>query len=103
MTKYTPGPWRIGKRRTTIVADYPIEGATNLNAENDVNFFSGYLVCETVAKCNLSLIGAAPEMFEALKSSKCECRDKQKDGVRPLVNKIVCRRCVVISKVEGRG
>jgi hypothetical protein len=63
--KHTPGPWREGKNYGAVVSDSPIEGGP-LGAD-DVEHYGGYLICESVAKCNNPIIAAAPDMLAALK------------------------------------
>lgn len=61
---HTKGPWRVGKCGMSIVADYPIEGG--VRGTNDVEAEGGHLVAETVAKVNVLLLIAAPEMLSLL-------------------------------------
>ena len=68
--KPTPGPWRDGKYCGAIVSDSPIEGYTQ--DEGSVKFYGGYVVCESVAACNMSAIIAVPIMLAALRAIEFE-------------------------------
>ena len=63
-SKHTPGPWRVGKAAGGILADVPIEGGP-LGCE-DIAFYGGYLIAESVAPVNRPLLAAAPEMYALL-------------------------------------
>lgn len=64
-TKTTPGPWRIGKTCGAVVADEPTSGG-RWSGHEDVTFYGGHLVCESVAmESNARLIAAAPDLREA--------------------------------------
>lgn len=63
---HTKGPWRIGKNYGAVVADHAIEGG--VSGTDCVEAYGGHLVGESIAKCNASLIAAAPELLFELKS-----------------------------------
>ena len=63
MKTHTKGPWRVNERLLTIVSDEPCTDV--LGAEN-VEHYGGYLIAESIAPRNLSIIAAAPEMYEAI-------------------------------------
>ena len=63
---HTPGPWRIGKAGSSVVCDTEIPQWQTGN-EGSLDFYGGHLVAESIAKENLAIIAAAPEMLEALK------------------------------------
>lgn len=61
---FTPGPWRVG-RDGSVVADTPV-GIRAAGGAEDVEYYGGYLVCETVSPSNARLIAQAPLLFELL-------------------------------------
>ncbi len=61
--KFTPGPWREGNYKSTVVCDTPI---TEISGSDHVEYYGGHLICESVAPRNVSIIAAAPDMYEAL-------------------------------------
>lgn len=68
-TKFTPGPWRVGKDGGSIVADSPVGG--HEQDEQTTEYYGGQVICETVSDCNKPLIAAAPKLLEECKL----CRD----------------------------
>ena len=63
MIEHTPGPWKLGSRGA-VVADIPT--SNQLAGSDDVDYYGGYLICESVTEANARLIAAAPELLEAL-------------------------------------
>lgn len=61
--KHTDGPWRIGQNRSSVVSDNPSPG---VNGSDDVEYYGGHLICESVSKPNAKLIAAAPDFLKAL-------------------------------------
>lgn len=61
---HTKGPWRRGKNGG-IVADHPIEDG--VRGTDDVVYYGGHLIAETVAEVNASLLIAAPDMLALLR------------------------------------
>lgn len=61
---HTPGPWRVGKCGA-VVCDGPIEKAPG--GADHIEYYGGWLVCESITPSNARLVAAAPEMLEALK------------------------------------
>lgn len=86
--KHTPEPWRVG--RHAVVADVPVVGGCS--GTDDVDYYGGHLVCETVTEANAERIiacvnackginpEAVPDLLEA-----CEALplDKFRDGEPP--------------------
>src|SRR3989442_918483 len=72
---HTPGPWRISDNPYgAIVSDHPTgrpgeNGATTEQGRypGECETYGGYVICESVLPKNMSLIAAAPEMFETLR------------------------------------
>lgn len=66
-TKYTPGPWRIGKLGRVVVADHPIDNGNRSIGHNDTKYYGGHLIAESIwRKEDSNLISAAPELYESL-------------------------------------
>ena len=42
-------------------------GGSLVNGADEVDFYGGYLIAESISKANAQLIAAAPELYEALK------------------------------------
>lgn len=63
---HTPGPWSIGRQGWCVIADHPIEAGPR--GADDVEYYGGHLICESVTPNNARLIAAAPELLEMLQS-----------------------------------
>jgi len=63
METHTKGPWRVNERLLAIVSDEP---CTDILGAENVEHYGGYLIAESIAPINLSIIAAAPEMYEAI-------------------------------------
>ena len=59
MSAHTPGPWRVGACGS-VVADHPIP---ELSGSDEVEYYGGHLVAESIAPQNMALIAAAPELL----------------------------------------
>ena len=64
METHTKGPWRVNERLLAIVSDEP---CTDILGAENVEHYGGYLIAESIAPRNLSIIAAAPEIYAALK------------------------------------
>ena len=66
--KHTDGNWSIGKNGGEVISNSKkglnIGGAFDDTCEE---YYGGYLIGESISKCNLNIIVAAPKMLEALK------------------------------------
>jgi hypothetical protein len=70
---HTPGPWRLGIARGTVVANSPIGTHADIR---DAAYYGGYLICESVATdCNRHLIAAAPELLGAVQAFLSEAEE----------------------------
>ena len=66
--------WSVGKHSSTVISDtkqkntnFPCPPNKVESDDSDIEYYGGYLVCESVAnKTNAKLIAAAPELLEAL-------------------------------------
>lgn len=72
---YTAGPWRVGRRGSCVVADQP---TPEIAGSDDVEYYGGHLICESVSQANAKLIAVAPEMRELL-----ETIEKYEDQLPP--------------------
>ena len=61
---HTPGPWREGKWGGSVVSDTPIQ--EGVPGSEDVDYYGGYLIGDSIAVCNRPIIIAAPDMLAAL-------------------------------------
>jgi len=67
--------WKVGNHPSVIVSDvkiqnnnFPSPPNNKESADEDVKYYGGYLVCESVGNSKLaSMISAAPDLLEALK------------------------------------
>ena len=67
--------WKVGKRNSVVVSDevvintnFPSPPNPKFSPAEDVGYYGGYLVCESIANSeNAKLIAAAPELLNALK------------------------------------
>lgn len=60
---HTPGPWRKGKWGGSVVANHR---APRVAGSDEVEFYGGHLIAESIAPQNIPLIAAAPRMSDAL-------------------------------------
>ncbi len=60
-TKYTPGPWKLGKATDSIITDPTPDTRADL-----IEWYGGDVVAETVGRNDRDLISAAPELYESL-------------------------------------
>lgn len=62
MGDWTAGPWRVGiSAHRSVVADSPAPG---ISGSDDVKYYGGHLICESVNKANACLIAAAPTLAD---------------------------------------
>ena len=65
---HTPGPWTVGvMHRDTVVADAKYSCQERHSGHDDVEYYGGLCIAESILPENRSLIAAAPNMLEALK------------------------------------
>lgn len=63
---HTPGPWRVGRNTSEVVADVPNPG--HHSGHNDhVEHYGGYLIAESILPNNVKLVAAAPDLLDALR------------------------------------
>lgn len=61
---HTPGPWRAARLHGAVVADIPI---LEVPGSDDVTYYGGHLIAESIAAQNVALIAAAPDLLAALR------------------------------------
>ena len=66
MTAHTAGPWRasIGGKFAIVVGDYPVPG---IKGSDEVSYYGGHLIAESVAPQNARLIAAAPDLLATVR------------------------------------
>jgi hypothetical protein len=67
----TPGPWHPGKGsnnhgRGAVVAEVLPVGA--LSGSENIDYYGGFMIAESVAQCNIHLIAAAPLLRDVVAS-----------------------------------
>jgi hypothetical protein len=58
---HTPGPWREGTGGS-VVSDHPVP---EVGGSDDVAYYGGHLIAESIAPQNRPLIAAAADLFSA--------------------------------------
>lgn len=106
MSKHTPGPWRAGKTGGAVVSDTAIEHGPG--GCDCVEYYGGHLIGESIAKCNVALIAAAPELLHAAKHALESAESvihEYLDGTRALKQALAELQPVrdVIAKAEGEA
>lgn len=78
----TGGNWTIGKTGGCVVTDAPIPG--NLHSgHDDIEYYGGYLICESVYRpADARLIAAAPALLAALKRCKFDSLNMSLEDLR---------------------
>ncbi len=64
---HTEGDWFAGKG-SWVATQSPIND--EINGSDDVGYYGGYLIGESISSCNIPIISAAPDMFKALLAVK---------------------------------
>lgn len=59
--EHTPGPWRAGETGGAVVADHQI---SEVSGSEDVEYYGGHLVAESIAARNVPVIAAAPDLLK---------------------------------------
>jgi hypothetical protein len=61
--RHTPGPWRVGNG-SFVVSD--MNDGKLVGGADDLKYYGGYLICESIATHNAKLVAEAPAMFDLL-------------------------------------
>ncbi len=113
--KFTPGPWRVGKCSSSmavVVADFPVP---EISGSDEIEYYGGHLIAESITPANARLAAAAPDMYEALKNyiSVSRCKDPVRVPLpnpqgyasnvecRPCGECMYCLACAAIAKADG--
>lgn len=76
MSKHTPGPWQVGRGGGCVIASHPVPGITGTD---DIEYYGGHLVAESITPDNALLIAAADDLYEIvrrlLEGWDAECGD----------------------------
>lgn len=70
---YTPGTWRVGAG-SFVIADSPAPG---ISGADDVAYYGGHLICESVNQPNALLIAAAPDLLDACKELPIQMLERE--------------------------
>lgn len=104
-SKFTPGPWCIGKLQIdTIIADAKYAQSNRNTGHDAVDYYGGLCIAESVLPENRALIAAAPDMYEAGKEMSdavalLPCNDGRILGLLP----ILYRLRAALAKAEGKS
>lgn len=90
----SPGPWRVGKIKSTVVCDSHICGLIGANARD---YYGGNLIGESVAPNNVRLIAAAPALLEYFLESMAMIHDMASS---PDMKQIVDSFVIAATKVK---
>lgn len=61
------GTWRVGNSGSCVVSDVPNLPGRVGSGEDDVKYFGGYLIAESVSNENVTIIAQSNRMFEIVK------------------------------------
>lgn len=82
-TVHTATPWRIGKSCGSVVADEPVP---EVSGAEDVAYYGGYLIAESIAPRNAEFIvracNAHAALIHALQMVRDADEDCRRDGLR---------------------
>jgi hypothetical protein len=67
---HTPGKWLIGKMGGTVISNEVPESYKKETGHDDIDYYGGFLIGESIRDCDLKLIASAPELLEALLEAK---------------------------------
>lgn len=62
VVEHTAGPWRSGLCGGSVIADHLVVGG--VQGADNIRFYGGYLIAESVAPRNIPIISAAPQLLE---------------------------------------
>jgi hypothetical protein len=64
---HSPAPWRPGLTAHAVVSDGPPPEGARVRGDNDVHYYGGHLVAESIAPANVPVIVVAPEAIALLR------------------------------------
>lgn len=99
MSEFTKGPWRVGEIVTTVVADHPV---SLIPGSDDLQYYGGHLIAESVSFENAHLIAAAPELYAFIRKEMDETVCICKFGEWTTVSCTHCQAKALIAKAEAK-
>jgi hypothetical protein len=99
---HTPGPWRVG-RTGCVVADAEVIGGPNgANGPENVAYYGGNLIAESVAPRNAPVLAAAPELLTAARAATHALKSyAHGNGAPDLAREVAKALDAAIAKAEG--
>lgn len=95
---HTKGNWSRGKCCNSVVSDtIPYDDVNRVGYE-DIKYYGGFLIAESIHDRDIPLIAAAPELLKVLKEVLAEC-----EIARPLSLAHLHAAKALIAKAEGRS
>ncbi|MBC3906238.1 hypothetical protein [Undibacterium umbellatum] len=90
---HTPGPWRVGSSGG-VVCDTPIKDG--IPGSDEVKYYGGHLICESMTFANAKLIAAAPDLLAEL--------GKADLIINVMLNQLTTeQKCVCAAKIQELG
>ncbi|MFE7817834.1 hypothetical protein ACFU1R_06470 [Priestia megaterium] len=106
---HTPGPWKVGKHKTTVVSEQKVDvtPAPNLighdGGVNEVEHYGGSLIAESILRHeNVNLITAAPDMYNALNNLIKWYDDNFPSASCSEISDIVFTARIALDKANGK-
>ncbi len=99
-SQHTKGPWRAGNVGASVVSDHPVEEMTG---SDDVQYYGGHLIAESISKENRNIVIASPDLYEALVMVRDADNDRAWDGVAVIPGPARQKIDAAIAKAEGRA
>jgi hypothetical protein len=100
MTTHTGGTWRTGKDGGSVVTDAELASDHDrTTGHGHVEYYGGLLIAESIARQNIPIVSAAPDLLRALKAWRefeFEFSSLSWDQLQKLVGD-------AIGKAEGRS
>lgn len=96
----TLGTWRPGIHPHSVVTDVT-PAPPHIRGANDMDYYGGYLVAESVAPRLMTVVVAAPKLLAALKAIVKSLADADEEGLIEHAEQMQAAR-EAIAEAEGR-